>query len=212
MADSRGTKSPAFVVRAVVIPALLLFALNHFWFGFTLIRPFPRSILVLAGIFGLLLTAYEALTGTTKFGRPVRLADLSPGDFSRLKTVSLGDVLANVVFSLLVAYVSILTLNGLIPLKSVGRDTTVIDITRHVSRTKSGGSSETHQLVVDSWDEKGKIIVLDIDRTTGLKLNKGAPIHIDTRIGLLGLEFYRSRHQSFTFRNGYRPPFAQPAP
>lgn len=201
----------AILFRRVVVPGFLMFLLNHFWFRFELIHSYPVSILVSGISLAVLHTIYFALTCAVTCDRRYPLSSLTSNDLYRLRQIEAGDVLANVVVYVLFAYVAATCVNGLVPIKIVGHDTTVLDIQEHRSSSRSGrGSSETYTIDVVSWLKKGERISLSVDRTTALKLDTNAPIHIETKIGLLGLEFYRKRHQTFTFPKGYIPPFRQP--
>lgn len=204
-------KSDPFLTRMVLIPGFLMCCLNYFWFKFELIHPFPLALYIVGGVVGLLYTIYFALTTAVTCDRRYPLTSITKNDLYRLREIEFSDVLANIVVFIVFTYISVKCVNGLIPIQTVGHDTTVLNIETHVSRSSRGwGSTETYTLNVASWVEKGIAIRLDIDRTTGLKLNVSAPIHIETKIGLLGLEFYRMRHQTFTFQKGYVPPFRQP--
>lgn len=204
-------KPDTFIIRALFIPGILMFLLDHFWFGFQLTQPFPKLILAGAGVCGFLFTVYQTLTSAATYDTKYAPAATRKSNLYRLQNMTFGDLLTNVVLSILFAYAGTICVNGLIPIRTVGRDTVVLDVKTHRSSSRNGrGSTETHTLDVSSWLVKGETLTLSIDRKTGLKLNQGAPIHIDTKIGLLGLEFYRARHQSFTFQKGYKPPFTQP--
>ncbi|HOT28026.1 MAG TPA: hypothetical protein PLU72_07535 [Candidatus Ozemobacteraceae bacterium] len=201
----------AILFRRVVVPGILMFLLNHFWFGFELVHPYPVPIIISGISLAVFHTIYFALTCATTCDRRYPISSLTRNDLYRLRQIEPGDVLANIVVYVLFAFVASTCVNGLVPIKTVGHDTTVLDIKEHRSSSRNGrGSSETYTLDVASWLKKGETISLSIDRTTALKLNHNAPIHIETKIGLLGLEFYRKRHQTFTFQKGYLPPFRQP--
>ncbi|OQA06663.1 MAG: hypothetical protein BWY66_01754 [bacterium ADurb.Bin374] len=204
-------RADVVLFRLVVVPGLLMFLLNHFWFKFELIHSYPVLFLLSGVSLAILHTVYFALTCATTCDMRYSLTSITRNDLYRLRQIVPGDVLMTIVVFVLFVYVGSTCVNGLIPIKTVGHDTTVLEIREtRLSSRKSGGSSETYTLDVASWLEKGERFSLSIDRTTALKLNHGAPIHIETKIGLLGMEFYRKRHQSFTFKKGYVPPFRQP--
>ncbi len=199
----------AILFRRVAVPGFLMFLLNHFWFRFELVHSYPVSIIVFGISLAVLHIIYYSLTCAVTCDRRYPLSSLTRQDLYRLRQIEAVEVLTTIVVFVLFAYVAATCVNGLVPLKTVGRDTTVLDIQEYRPQS-SEGSSETYTIDVASWLKNGERLTLSVDRTTALKLNVNAPIHIETKIGLLGLEFYRKRHQTFTFQKGYFPPFRQP--
>lgn len=204
-------RADVVLFRLVVIPGLLMFLLNHFWFKFELIHLYPVLIIISGASLAVLHTVYFALTCATTCDRRYSLSSITRNDLYRLRQIVPGDVLMTIVVFVLFVYIGVTCVNGLVPLKTVGHDATVLEIREpRLSSHKGRGTSEAFVLDVASWLDKGERLSLSIDRTTALKLDQGAPIHIETKIGLLGLEFYRKRHQTFTFQKGYVSPFRQP--
>ncbi len=188
-----------------------MFALDELWFGFQLILPFSKFTLSLAALLGITYTIFRALTNAVTCDMQYSLSSITRKDFYRLKNISPGDLLFHILIFMLFAYAAGKFVNGLVPLRSVGHDTIVGPLAVHRTKsTRSRGTTESYTVDVPSWIEKGATLSLKIDRETSLKLNEGAPIRIDTKIGLLGMEFYRARHKSFTFQKGYNPVFRQP--